>query len=245
MPDALKETPKENKEIKLEVKKEENKNNNLKDNIKEIPKKEEKRVHRKEIIAMLKRERMANKEEIKDAVEKEKVKLLQMSEISLWLDAYDDIFSDFDPRPYAQRALSDDFLSEAKRASKEKISGQIELKFLVPKNIKNLELENIIKKRLREHFKKHSQVLHNEVKEIRKGGIMLFFLGAPLTMLATYLSTLEKSILVSFFVVLLEPAGWFTTWEGLARILSAKSQKGADIDFYDKMTKCEILFIPY
>ena len=35
----------------------------------------------------------------------EKQKLLEISEISLLLDSYDDIFSDFDQRPYAQRAL--------------------------------------------------------------------------------------------------------------------------------------------
>ena len=33
--------------------------------------------------------------------------------VSLWLDTYEDIFSDFDPRPYGQRALSEDFVAEA------------------------------------------------------------------------------------------------------------------------------------
>ncbi|MBI2151367.1 hypothetical protein HYU21_01420, partial [Candidatus Woesearchaeota archaeon] len=30
--------------------------------------------------------------------------------ISLVLDSYDDIFSDFDPRDYSEKALSEDFL---------------------------------------------------------------------------------------------------------------------------------------
>ena len=46
------------------------------------------------------------------STKEETEKLLQQSEISLLLDSYDDIFSDFDPRPYNQRALSQDFLAE-------------------------------------------------------------------------------------------------------------------------------------
>ena len=36
--------------------------------------------------------------------------------ISIVLDSYDDLFSDFDPRPYRIRALSDDFLLECKKS---------------------------------------------------------------------------------------------------------------------------------
>ena len=41
-------------------------------------------------------------------------------DIPLVLDSYDDIFSDFDPRPYSERAMSGDFLLECKKASAEK-----------------------------------------------------------------------------------------------------------------------------
>ena len=40
--------------------------------------------------------------------------------ISLILESYTDIFSDFDPRPYDQRTLSDDFLLECKKAVRRK-----------------------------------------------------------------------------------------------------------------------------
>ena len=46
----------------------------------------------------------------------EKQDLLSKGEISILLDTYDDIFSDFDPRPYSQRALS---RSEERRVGKE------------------------------------------------------------------------------------------------------------------------------
>ena len=61
--------------------------------------------------------RMAEKEGINP---KHEIKeLLEKTQISLWLDDYADIFSDFDPRPFSQRALSDDFLNEAKKVVRE------------------------------------------------------------------------------------------------------------------------------
>lgn len=90
----------------------------------------------------------------KQISEEEKRKIFEISEVSLWLDSYDDIFSDFDPRPYSQRALSDDFLEEAKKAVKEKKTGELELRLLVPHSQRDLEKEIIIKRRLREYFKK-------------------------------------------------------------------------------------------
>ena len=57
---------------------------------------------------------------------------LREGNISLILDDYNDLFSDFDPRHYSERALSDDFLAESKRASRDKPAGSLEVKFLVP-----------------------------------------------------------------------------------------------------------------
>src|SRR5690349_704077 len=50
---------------------------------------------------------------------KDQKALLIKSELSIWLDTYDDIFSDFDPRPLNERALSDDFLSEARKMARD------------------------------------------------------------------------------------------------------------------------------
>ena len=50
------------------------------------------------------------------------------SEIPLWLDNYNDLFSDFDPRHYSNRALSQDFLEELKRASRDKQTKTVNLK---------------------------------------------------------------------------------------------------------------------
>lgn len=67
-------------------------------------------------------------------MEKEEVsgKIFRQGNISLILDSYDDIFSDFDPRPFSEKALSDDFLVECKRAARDKDRSVVELKLLVP-----------------------------------------------------------------------------------------------------------------
>ena len=44
------------------------------------------------------------------------------AKIFLWLDDFDDIFSDFDPRPYSARELSDDFLDEVRKIAAEMMS---------------------------------------------------------------------------------------------------------------------------
>jgi hypothetical protein len=176
----------------------------------------------------------------------EKLRLLQLSEISLWLDGYDDIFSDFDPRPYSERALSDDFLMESKKAAREKTTGTIDLKFLIPSALRDTKLEEVIRKRLHEHFRKHHRMLENEVRAIRRSGVLTAFLGFGMMMVSTYLRSTESADLISqFMFVVLEPGGWFVTWFGLDQIFYASRQKKPDLEFYSKMSKCEIHFLPY
>ena len=187
-----------------------------------------------------------NNQILKNIVSDEKQKILQMSEISILLDTYDDIFSDFDPRPYSQRALSDDFLLEAKKASKEKTSGNIELKLLIPKNKKDAEQENIIRKRLHAHFKKHFNLLQEEAKKTRLKGLFLVLIGVFLMMAATYIYSFKSTKFVfNLLFVLLEPAGWFITWYGLDQIFYTSNLKKQDLDFYSKMSKCQITFLTY
>ena len=103
---------------------------------------------------------------------------LREGNISLILDSYDDLFSDFDPRPYAQRALSDDFLVECKKASVVKKS-KIELRLMAPKHKRNHFDEVKIKKRLKEHFHKHFKNEENKIRKIRVNGLFWFFIALP------------------------------------------------------------------
>ncbi|MBP6085980.1 hypothetical protein KA478_02105 [Patescibacteria group bacterium] len=72
--------------------------------------------------------------------------------MSLILDTYVDIFSSFDPRPYGERALSDDFLDECKKIVLDKGIDLIELRLMIPETLRIPEDEEVIKKRLHSYF---------------------------------------------------------------------------------------------
>lgn len=181
-----------------------------------------------------------------------KQKLLQMSEVSLVLHSYDDIFSDFDPRPYENRSLSDDFLLEMKRAAKEKKYGIIELNFLIPAEQRKAEKEAKIKKRLRDHFKKHFDLVRKEISVVRKNGVELAVIGFALaTIGALFIIPAEESpdaivnAIYRVLLVIVEPAAWFTIWTGFERIFTTWKELEPDLEFYKKMAKAEINFTGY
>jgi len=172
--------------------------------------------------------------------------LLKMSEVSLILDTYDDIFSDFDPRPYNQRALSDDMLVELKRATREGSSGVIEIKFLVPLHSRDLNYETLIKKRLKDHFRKHYTFESSEIDRTKKSGLIVAAAGLTLSILgAVLLPHSFENVFYNIIIVLIEPAAWFAIWNGFDLIFNSWKVRVPDMEFYNKMTKSNITFIPY
>ncbi|MBS3141351.1 hypothetical protein J4405_04375 [Candidatus Woesearchaeota archaeon] len=168
---------------------------------------------------------------------------LREGNISLVLDSYDDLFSDFDPRDYSQKALSDDFLDECRRAARDKDAG-VELRLLIPKKKRNLKDEEEIKKRMRNHFQKHFREKETEIKGVKKQGALWFALGTIFILSAAYFYS-KEGYFFNVLVVLLEPAGWFSFWEGLGKILIVSKEKNPDYEFYKKMNNAEITFNNY
>lgn len=172
--------------------------------------------------------------------------LFKESNISLILDDYNDLFSDFDARTYSEKALSDDFLSEMKKASRDKPSGEIELNLLVPVKQRSFQHEVIIKKRLKDHFRKHHNQIKDEIKHIKKQGAYFVFFGILSMFVATYiLLHTPETLIYTFLVILLEPGGWFLFWEGLDLIIFEPNKKKPELNFYEKMSKVDIRFHNY
>lgn len=164
-------------------------------------------------------------------------------EISITLDKYEDIYSSFDSRPFSHRALSDDFLFELKRASVDKVPGEIELNLHLPASKRNFEQESMIKKRLHEHFKKHYDLLKHEKGDIIKFGLILALIGICLMFAGAYVMfSASKSLMNSFLIVILEPAGWFMFWEGLDQVIFEPKKKQHETEFYHKMSMSKIEF---
>lgn len=164
-------------------------------------------------------------------------------EIPLILDSYNDLFSDFDPRSFSQRALSGDFLLECKKASADK--KKIELKFFIPRKKRNLKEEAKIKRRLKEHFRKHSKEKRKEIRKIKLTGTFWVVLGAGMMILSAFLVNMPNSFSLHLIMTLVQPAGWFFLWEGLAKILITPKEKTPDYKFYKKMANSEISFMNY
>lgn len=181
-----------------------------------------------------------------EALTKEgKEELLAQGEISLILDTYDDIFSDFDPRPFHQRSLSDDFLAAAKKAALDK-EGALELHFLIPRSQRNSERETVIRQRLRAHFRRHHEMLQREIQQTKKKGIGMALFGMAMLLVASYLLSLSSSAFwVYVLIVILEPAGWFTAWTGMDEIYYTTRQKKPELEFYEKMMHATITFSVY
>lgn len=171
------------------------------------------------------------------------------SEVSLKLDSYEDIFSDFDIRPYSKRALSVDFLDEIKRASRDKTPGGVELVLHVPESARSESEENIIKERLGEHFKKHYKLLLKDKRRVLGLGIGMVVIGIFAMIAATYIVFEDPThnVLLSFLVVFLEPAAWFLLWEGMDQVIFNSRNIQPELDFYRKMSdSCDrIFFKPY
>jgi len=174
---------------------------------------------------------------------KQKKEVIPEKRLPLQITSYDDIFSGFDPRPFDHRALSVDFVEEAKRATRDKGEG-IELKFFIPKEKRDLKKEKLVKKRLSEHFNRHHEKIIKEKKEIIRKGLYFMGTGIILMAVATFiLFKYEKTILTSFLTILLEPGGWFFFWEGLNLAIFESKKFTSDIEFYKKMSKAEIEFV--
>lgn len=158
--------------------------------------------------------------------------------ISLRLDQYDDIFSDFDIRPYSSRALSIDFLDEVKRAARDKQEGKIELILHLPKKKRNESHETKIKERLATHFKRHHHLLLQEKRHILRIGIRMILVGILCMLAATFVLfyNTRRNLLLSFIVVFLEPAAWFLVWEGMEQCLYNSKSTNPDLQFYRVMS---------
>jgi len=162
-------------------------------------------------------------------------------EIPLILDSYEDLFSDFDPRGFSQKALSGDFLLECRKASVDK--KKIELKFFLPRKKRNLKEEAKIKRRLKEHFKKHAKEKKIEIRKIRVGGTFWAILGSVMMVTSAFFFTTPSSFFQHLVATLIQPAGWFFLWEGLAKILITSKDRMPDYRFYKKMANSDISFL--
>ena len=176
----------------------------------------------------------------------EKKELLSKSELSIWLDDYDDVFSDFDSRALAERSLSDDFLVEVRKMVREKPSGNVDLKLLIPVAKRKKELETVVIKNLRTYFSHAADALQIEIRKNRRQSILLALLGFLLMIATAYVVSIsDNSFFFKALQIVLEPSGWFMVWTGLDNIFYSRRRRKPNLVFYLKMLNADIVFLPY
>jgi hypothetical protein len=196
-------------------------------------------------VSKKKRVSSSTRKKIDEIRQTEVQTILSKGKISLILDNYNDLFSDFDPRPYSERALSDDFINESRKAARDKQKA-VELKFLMPNKLRNTSDETKIKNRLKEHFKKHYGLLKKESDQTVRKGVALAFLGFVLMVLSANLHEIpDKSFYLNLLLTIVEPSGWFMVWYGLDQIFYIKNENHAELEFYKKMNDATITFDSY
>jgi hypothetical protein len=165
----------------------------------------------------------------------------ESQEINIRLAHYDDIFSIFDMRPYAERALSVDFLDEIKRAVDSRDSENIELVLYLPQHKRDEAHEKNIHQRLVSHINRHYKLLSAKKRGVLGTGVSMVILGVACMIAATLVVFEDPShdVLLSFLVVFLEPAAWFLLWEGMDQIIFNSKNINPELNFYRVMHKSE------
>ncbi|MDY6984634.1 MAG: hypothetical protein SV422_16230 [Pseudomonadota bacterium] len=167
------------------------------------------------------------------------------STVSLWLDAYTDIFSDFDPRPFAERAISDDFILQVRRLARDSNKVAV-LRLLLPEGAEREEHERTIRKRLHDYFERMYDQLDAEARAARNKGVQMVAAGVAMMVVASYIYYRGLTQFSHYLLlVLLEPGGWFLFWSGLDNLLTFAKAKKRDILFYSRMAAAHVEFGTY
>jgi hypothetical protein len=165
--------------------------------------------------------------------------------LTLWIDDYDDIFSDFDPRPFGQRALSEDFLAEARRAVRDRRDPVPVLRFLVPAPVRNPADEATIRTRLHEHFRKHADRLLRARRRSAWTGLGIAAAGFAVMTASALVRTQPADFWRTLLHVLLEPSGWFAVWFGLDQLVYGTRDVAREHAFYRKLVRADAVFVSY
>ncbi len=165
--------------------------------------------------------------------------------ISLIIDTYDDIFSDFDPRPYHERALSEDFLVEVRRRHIPHKKGGLEVRFLVPDSVRDIRVEAVIKRRLKGYFKDEERMSSKKIFDMVKRGYVYLTIGALVLLGTAFVGiSFGDNIYARVIDLLLAPAGWFGMWEGISMIVKHDENLETLLDLDEKLADASFVFIP-
>lgn len=173
---------------------------------------------------------------------KEQIK--EFNEISLAIDSWDDVFSDFDPSPLEYRVLSEDFLLELRKHYRETPRGSYVITIYAPAVLKDDVSERLVVKRLKQYFKFRHLAAQKEINVCVKKGIIFVLFGivflSSLILIAHY--QLLSKLVIELLSIVFMPLGWFGIWEGFSRIIEPAPLLKQDLELFSKLSKTSFKF---
>jgi len=168
-----------------------------------------------------------------------------LRDISITLDTYDDIFSDFDPRPYSQREMSEDFLKEISRRYMESKHGRFEVHFTIPSAVRDLKAEALIKKRLRDHFTFMVKRESDTIQKTKSRGYLYMLIGFLILLADTYFYFYlsYESLFYHLITILLVPAGWYGMFTGIGKVIDEPYDASERKKLHEKFERADFSFI--
>jgi hypothetical protein len=159
-------------------------------------------------------------------------------ELVITLESYNDIFDDFDTRPFNERSLSADFINLLnERIKKVDFSKHINLILTMPKEKRDIREEKTIEKKLKEHFITSSGYWKGKGKDMIGMSILYILAG-----LAVYIGGgMADSYIHAIRQYLLIPA-WFLTWRALEMIIIDYPKADSRKQFYTYISNAKIEF---
>jgi hypothetical protein len=167
-----------------------------------------------------------------------------LREIAIVIDTWDDIFSDFDPRPLNERMISTDFIDELKKRYKENRKGDYVISIYAPVSLKDELAEKMVTKRLKQHFRQRFLHKKKKLKFIRVRGVVFFLIGIgalSFLTLVTYFKFFHE-LTVQILGIILMPLGWFGIWEGLSQLVDPSPVAIQDEKLFEKLSAARYKF---
>jgi hypothetical protein len=162
---------------------------------------------------------------------------------SLWLDDYNDIFSDFDSRHYPSRRISEDFLYELRmdmRRDKQMIE---ELLLFVPEHEREQTTERIIVDRLQAFFTEQYTSWRDKYRKKLNISLIMALSGIIIMALdAMAIFWGIRILIIKLLSTVMEPASWFLLWTSVDYLIYDLKDLKKERDFYRKLSKAKIIF---
>lgn len=168
----------------------------------------------------------------------------ELKEIDIVIDTWDDIFSDFDPSPFSERTLSEDFILELKKRYRETRKGDFAVTIYAPVQLKDAKSESTVIQRLKRHFKHRSLQRQKEIARIRIKGIIYVLFGIcflTFLTLAAYFKIFNH-LAIEILGIVVMPLGWFGIWEGFSKIMDTSPKFIQEEMLFDKLSRAQYRF---